>query len=153
MRALLRDRTVRRFLRFAIVGASSTGIDTGLFWVLVQGLHWRPWGLVIPANIVSFTIGVTNGFVWNRYWTFRGAATGHAPTQYVRFVLVNLIGLAIDSLIVQAAFALGARFVPPDWLPLVAKLVALPPVALWNFTAHSFWTFTGAGSTFDRRSG
>lgn len=140
MRALLSHPTVARFLRFAVVGASSTAIDTGIFWYLVHVLQWRPWGDVIAANGVSFTIGVTNGFFWNRLWTFQ-ATKGHAPTQYVKFVLVNLVGLVVDTLVVKATFAFAGAWVDAAWLPVAAKIVAIPPVALWNFFAHSVWTF------------
>jgi putative flippase GtrA len=156
MRRLLTHATVRRFAKFAVVGASSTLIDMGLFWVLVRPLGWgETAGMRIAANSVSFTLGVTNGFLWNRYWTFTGAAAGHAPTQYVRFVLVNLVGLAVDTATVQLAFALGRHLLPPDWLPLAAKVLAIPPVALWNFTAHSLWTFAPrreAGATERQRT-
>jgi putative flippase GtrA len=142
VRRLLTHPTVRRFVKFALVGASATLIDMGVFWVLVRPLGWgTTWLMRAAANSISFTLGVTNGFLWNRYWTFPGAAAGHAPTQYLRFVLVNLIGLGVDTATVQLAFALGRDLLPPDGLPLAAKILAIPPVALWNFTAHSLWTF------------
>jgi putative flippase GtrA len=144
---LLTHPTLRRFAKFAVVGASSTLIDMGLFWAMVRLLGWGETLLMrIVANSISFTLGVTNGFLWNRYWTFTGAVAGHAPTQYVRFVLVNLVGLGVDTATVQLAFALGRELLPPDWLPIAAKILAIPPVALWNFTAHSLWTFAPAAS-------
>ena len=129
-----------------MVGASSTLIDMGIFAGLVNGLGWGTQLLRGVANTISFTIGVTNGFIWNRLWAF-GATEGHAPTQYARFVLVNLVGWALDTVIVLLAFQFAAHLVPVGWLPIVAKAAAIPPVALWNFTAHSLWTFkTGLGS-------
>jgi putative flippase GtrA len=131
---------VRRFLRFAVVGASSTLLDMGIFTGIVNGFGWQTGALRVLANTISFTIGVTNGFIWNRLWAF-GATEGHAPTQYARFFLVNLVGWALDTAIVLLAFAVASHLVPAKWLPVVAKAVAIPPVALWNFIAHSLWTF------------
>src|SRR5262249_14172576 len=74
VRWLLTHPTLRRFAKFAIVGASSTLIDMGLFWAMVRQLGWGETLLMrIVANSISFTLGVTNGFLWNRYWTFTGA--------------------------------------------------------------------------------
>jgi putative flippase GtrA len=140
MRRILNHPTFHRFLRFAVVGASSTAIDLGLFYLLVTEAGWQSDGLRAAAKSISFALGVTNGFLWNRWWTFR-AGEGHAPTQYVKFVLVNLIGLGLDLLIVQTAFAVGRAWLPLKPLTLLAGLLAIPPVALWNFTAHSLWTF------------
>jgi putative flippase GtrA len=145
MRELLTHPTLRRFVRFAVVGASSTAIDLGLFYLLVTEWGWQTRPLLLAAKSLSFGLGVTNGFLWNRWWTFQ-ATEGHAPTQYLKFVLVNLVGLALDNLVVQVAFAVGRSWLPLKPLTLVAGLLAIPPVALWNFTAHSLWTFAEKAS-------
>lgn len=145
MRELMAHPTLRRFLRFGVVGVSSTAIDLGLFYLLVTELGWQTRPLLVAAKSISFALGVTNGFIWNRLWTFQ-ATEGHAPTQYVKFVLVNLVGLALDNLVVLLAFTLGRPYLPLRPLTLLAGLVAIPPVALWNFTAHSLWTFAGPTS-------
>ena len=132
--------TLWRFIRFGLVGVSSTIIDVGIFHVLVQNLGWETPGMRILANCISFSIGVTNGFIWNRLWAFK-ATEGHAPTQYLRFVLVNLVGLALDTLIIHFIWPFVSAVLPRHLRPAVAKIIAIPPVALWNFTAHSLWTF------------
>jgi putative flippase GtrA len=140
MREILSHPTLARFLRFAVVGVSATTIDLGLFYLLVTEWGWQTPALLLAAKSLSFGLGVTNGFLWNRWWTFQATA-GHAPTQYVKFLLVNLIGLALDNGIVQLAFLIGRSWLPLKLLTLIAGLLAIPPVALWNFAAHSLWTF------------
>jgi putative flippase GtrA len=134
----LANPRLQEFLRYSVVGFSSTVIDFGVLALLTNVWSWHP----LAANPISFVMGVTNGFIWNRYWTFRGARHDEPVGQYVRFVLVNLGGVLIDQSILAGALAWG----PGAGLTLnVAKwggkVAAIPFVVAWNFTANVRWTF------------
>ena len=146
MLALVKHRRLGEFFRYAVVGLSSTVIDFGIFALLTDIGSWSP----LAANPISFTLGVTNGFYWNRHWTFAGA-TREAPLgQYVRFVLVNLVGVLIDQSILAAALALGPiAGLETSLAKWAGKVLSIPFVAAWNFTANARWTF-GARSTTER---
>src|SRR5262249_27506293 len=92
-RSLLRRRGTRQLVKFCFVGASSTVIDKGVLWLLLSMMRRTPWWI---SASVSFCLAVTNGFVWNRRWTFRAHEHGTVRAQYSRFVATNLIGLVLN---------------------------------------------------------
>ena len=149
----------RQFVKFCIVGATSTVIDFGL----LNLLHYH-FGLPLAlAATCSFLVAVSNGFYWNRRWTFR-AGDGDARKQYPKFVATNTIGwllnITIMTLALVTASYLGLTTVnqpPLETVSLIAlgkgkevfsplavntaKACATVCVTAWNFTAAKLWTF------------
>jgi putative flippase GtrA len=126
------------FVRHSVVGFSSTVIDFATLALLTTLWTWPP----LAANPVSFSLGVTNGFYWNRHWTFQGARHEEPVGQYVRFVLVNLGGVLIDQAVLAGALALGPDAgLTAELSKWAGKVAAIPFVVTWNFTANSYWTF------------
>lgn len=132
---------VRQFIKFCLVGASSTIVDLGVFYLLntVFGLWW------LLADIVSFSLGVTNGFIWNSRWTFGQIENSSPRTRYIKFVAVNLVGLLLSVTIMKTVFAFyyggWHHDDPKGWIAIAAKLTATPIVVFWNFFANKHWTF------------
>ncbi len=132
---------VRQFIKFCLVGASSTLVDLSVFYFLntTLGLWW------VLADIVSFSLGVTNGFIWNSRWTFDQVENSSPRTRYIKFVAVNLVGLLLSVTIMKTVFALhygGWHHAEPQgWIAIAAKLTATPIVVFWNFFANKHWTF------------
>lgn len=140
--SLAKLRTIRQFAKFCLVGASSAVIDVGLLNVLTHILNWH-W---ILAQVVSFSLAVTNGFAWNSLWTFRGMNTDSRRTRYAKFYATNVAGLLLNLFVMKAVmFAMTGQLVNPsrpDPLQLnIAKAVAIVVVSVWNFTASKYWTF------------
>ena len=140
--ALSRLQTVRQFIKFCLIGASSAVIDVGLLNVFTQLLQWH-W---ILSQILSFSLAVTNGFVWNSLWTFRGVAAASPRTRYARFYATNVAGLLLNLVVMKLTMlALTGTLVyhgnPPPLILNVAKAVAIVVVSFWNFAASKYWTF------------
>lgn len=164
--SVLQRRGVRQFVKFCIVGLSSTLIDFGVYLALIEvaqlqslvgrwlgGEHFL--GLLdaqmagrLLANCISFMLAVTNGFIWNSRWTFRHTDPEGLHRRYAKFVLTNVIGLALNLTILTAV----SHLVPPSVSVLLAhklkdpegfigKLCATAVVVFWNFTASKYWTF------------
>jgi putative flippase GtrA len=149
----------RQFVKFCIVGASSTIID----FTLLNLLHFH-FGLSLPvAATGSFLVAVCNGFYWNRRWTFRAGA-GDARRQYPKFVATNIVGWLLNLTIMTLALVTAAalhlttvREAPADIIRLIAAgqgKEAFSPLAVnaakgcaticvtaWNFSAAKLWTF------------
>jgi len=142
--SLLRRRGTRQLVKFCFVGATSTVIDKGTLWLLLSIMPRTPWW--ISASI-SFGLAVTNGFVWNRVWTFRARQYGSVQAQYSRFVASNLVGLALNlglTKVFLIFFTGQLRHIggnPRTIKILIASLAAVPCVTLWNFVASKYWTF------------
>lgn len=155
------QQTRAQFLKFCLVGASSTLVNFAVLALCIDGFGWRSWphhlGILLGAT-VAFLVSVTNGFYWNRRWTFAGASSRSAGGQYVSFILVNVVGLLINLAIVKLTLQLvdhtalgvllpelaGPAIAPrlPKLYPYLAELMAAGVVVFWNFLANRKWTFT-----------
>ncbi len=122
--------------KFALVGAANTLLDLVLFLALVYLAGLRP----TPANGISYSCGIINGFVLNKHWTFKATRRqGVLHRQFAIFALVNLVGLSLATVIV---WGLAEPLGPP-----LAKLVAIGGTFGWNYTTSRHLVFS------DRRGG
>jgi len=141
-------RVVRQLVKFSVVGASSTVIDKGILWLLLWLLPQVPWWV---SASVSFSLAVTNSFVWNRTWTFRARGMRSVRAQYSMFLATNVVGLFLNLAITKVfliAFTGEIRHLagnPRASRVLVASLAAVPCVVFWNFVASKYWTFRRTG--------
>ncbi len=126
-----------RFVRFLAVGALGTALDFGLLTALkLAGVT------TLLANSFSFTAGVANNFTWNSRWTFSDRRTRDAGVQFFQFLLVSLVGLALNNAIVLLLEApLGALIGDAAWGYAPAKVIATGVVVFWNYFANRNWTF------------
>lgn len=142
LEALAKRRGVRQFGMFCAIGATSAVIDVGLLNVFAHLLGWH-W---ILAQVVSFSLAVTNGFTWNSLWTFRGANSDSHRSRYAKFYATNVAGLLLNLAVMKTVmFAMTGHLISPtnpDPLLLnVSKAVAIVVVSIWNFMASKYWTF------------
>jgi putative flippase GtrA len=134
---------MRQLIKFCLVGASSTIINQGILALLLRIAPKLPWWASLT---VGFLFGVTNGFYWNRRWTFQAQNQGSSKRQFPKFVATNLIGLLLNLLITKGFLVLFtgkvAHTANPDPNTIqLASLCAIPLVVVWNFTASRLWTF------------
>ena len=145
---------IKRFGKFAIVGAAGSITDFAILNILVQLLGFRP----VIANIFSFIAAVVQNFILNRRWTFPESKQRQAGRQLVQFALISLVGLGINTLILAAVDHLLLHF----WTHLVgqehlgftisynfAKLVAIGVVLFWNFAGNRLWTYRGLSTPLE----
>ena len=117
-------------LRYGFVGVINTAIDAGGFIALVAGLHVP----VLPANVVSYSLGIVSSYVLNGRWTFRGASFhGLASYRFIRFIVLNLLGLALSTLLVFVF----VQFIEE----IAAKLLTVPIVFFYNYLTSRFLVF------------
>lgn len=150
---------IRQLVKFCIVGASSTIIDLTIFNVLLS-CSVAP----VYAVVGGFIGGVSNGFFWNRRWTFK-ERQGSMAKQGPIFFATNLVGLTLNILVTTLALIIAAHlhltqsyFTPEETMRMIlfrttdghefsrlalnaAKLCATVVVTAWNFSASKFITF------------
>lgn len=121
-----------QFGKFAFVGLINTGLDFLVYAGLTRFfLFWEDHKVF--ATSIAFFIANLNSYVLNKYWTFQNKEKKH-HLQYSKFLIISLIGLGLTDLIFYLALHLGLY-------DLLAKLVPIPLVLLWNFLANKYWTF------------
>ena len=131
------SKELGRFARFLTVGALGTLLDFGLL-SLLKGLGFP----TLLANSLSFSAGVANNFTFNRLWTFADAKGANWRRQLMQFLLVSLIGLALNNAIMLLLETpLGQLFGQSDYGYLPAKVIATGVVVFWNYFTNRYWTF------------
>lgn len=115
--------------KFCTVGGSGYVVNLVVFTVLVGsfGLHY------LLAATCSFLVAVTNNYLWNRVWTFRGER-GHVAYQGLRFLIVSGFALVANLVILHALVQLWDREV----LPQAVAIVLVTPL---NFIGNKVWSF------------
>jgi putative flippase GtrA len=136
---------VRQFIKFCLIGFTSMLIDISVAWCLTYKLNWN-W---ILARTISFTFAVTNGYIWNSIWTFKGMGSGARHEQYMKFLAVNIVGLIANILIMKSVFFIFTGRIIHQGNPdkahwIIATGIAVVIVSCWNFVANKKWTFADA---------
>ena len=118
------------YRKSCVVGASGYVVNLTVYAVLIHaaGLHY------LGAAVCSFLVAVTNNYVWNRLWTFRGQR-GHVAYQGVRFLVVSVAALALNLVFLRVLVALGVAKIP-------AQAIAIVLVTPVNFVANKLWSFS-----------
>src|SRR5262245_12726840 len=98
MEGLAQRPVVQQFIKFCLIGFTSMFIDVRISYYLVYDLHMNP----TLAKTISFLFAVTNGFIWNSRWTFRGLGSGKKHELYMKFVMVNCVGLVLNILLFKS---------------------------------------------------
>ncbi len=83
-----RRQAILQFLKFNVVGVLNTLVDFVVFWLLNTLLGMAAY----VAQIISYSCGVVNSYLWNSNWTFRAQRTRSAR-EIALFVAVNLVSL------------------------------------------------------------
>lgn len=122
-------RVAHQFAKFALVGVSNTVLTLTVYTVLLKGFDvWY-----LAASAIGFIAGATNGFIWNRRWTF----SGHVGDSYtpVRWALVQGFGLGVNELLLFLLVGgAGAG-------ELIAQVFATAVVTVTTFVLNRAWTF------------
>jgi putative flippase GtrA len=98
---------------------------------------------LLAANTISFSIAVLSNFTWNRLWTFPESRQRPLLPQLAKFALVNVIGLAINNLVLWIVFNLVKDFMPDPLDYNFAKITAIGVVLFWNYGINRLWTYKG----------
>jgi putative flippase GtrA len=140
-------KEVKRFVKFAIVGAAGSITDFLVLNLLIQ-LFAVP---LAVANTCSFVAAVMQNFTLNRVWTFPESRGRRARGQLAQFAIVSLVGYGLNQLVFLSLHHLWEGY----WMAYfgtetgfllsynVAKLFAIGVVLFWNFTANRLWTYRG----------
>jgi putative flippase GtrA len=127
--------TVRRLLRFGVVGAVAFAVDAGCLWI---ALHRLGFGLY-SGRAMSFIVATTVAWYLNRQFTFRDRGHGgRSHRQWLRYVLASLVGAAANvgsySLLVAALPAFADN-------PTLAVAAGSLAGMLVNFSSYSLFVF------------
>ena len=141
------QKEVKRFAKFATVGAAGSVTDFAILNIMIQVLG----ASLAVANTISFTAAVLQNFTLNRRWTFPESRSRDPRRQMLQFAIVSIVGLGINLLVVllvhHSLEAVWMAWFGPQIGYIVsynfAKAFAIGVVLFWNFTANRLWTYRG----------
>ena len=130
---------IGHLLKFLVVGVMNFLVDYGVL-SLLNGALGMP---LVFANIISYSCGIINSFIMNRYWTFK-IKLKFFSVHFLKFIFVNLVSLGVNTL---AVYILGDLYSLPN---IVAKLIATVFSFVVNFSGNKLLVFreddTGANA-------
>ncbi len=116
------------FIKFALVGCLNTGITIGTYSLLTYlNVNY------IIANIIGYSLGTLNSYVWNKNWVFK--STQEHKKLLFKFIIVNLLTLGFNtSLLYLLVDKLhGSKFISQLFVTAVGLVI--------NFSLNKIWTF------------
>ena len=117
----------RELILYGLIGGFCAALDFGVYTML--GL-WIPY---LWANVLSVHCGIFTSFFLNRSLNFK--VKDKAAQRFTIFYLVGLSGLALSEGLI---WLLASQFA---WNPILAKLLTVFVVALYQFLLNKFITF------------
>ena len=118
-----------QLLRFVLVGLSATLASYAVLIVLVEMIGQD----AVVASAIAYIVGGAVNYLLNYHYTFSSQQSHRIAAS--RFLIVLIIGLALNVLIMKAAITLlGLHY-------LLAQLLAICFVMGWSFLANKFWSF------------
>lgn len=148
---------IRQAGKFILVGGFNTLIDWGILSLAI--FVFRGWS-INPENklfdffffsiafyslfkAISFVVAATNGFFWNKFWTFKQGSTEKIGREFLQFFIVTFLGFLINVGIASGIFKLvkplgGAT---GDQWAIAAAVVATAISMFWNFLGYKFIVF------------
>ncbi len=129
-------KLIEQILKFGVVGIIATVIDFGVLYVLSQPLGMDP---VISAGI-SFCVSLVFNYVASMRYVFTHREGMSRPREFVIFLVLSLIGLAMN----EAIMAAGVAVLGNSALAVMGtKVLATAIVMVWNFVSRKKWLDAG----------
>ena len=125
----------KQFIGFAAVGVISTCFNLGSRYAFELVFSYEL--ALFGANVV----GVVTAFLMNRWFVFQTYNAG-AITEMSRFVIVNLVGIAVSWSVAVFLFHKALPAIGFVWHPdLVALAIGIAVPVIPDYFAHRLWTF------------
>ena len=83
----------KQAMKYYTVGGSGVLVNLGILYALTDFIGF--W--YIASQIIAISISISSNFLFNRFWTFSGSIEDQRNSvMYVKFLIVSLIGMAIQ---------------------------------------------------------
>ena len=132
-------RSGKQLVKFAVVGALGTVVNLAVLKLTLvlwgQFNESTPFAVEAFASGLAFAVAVVNNYLLNRWWTFRSSGT--MGTEFLKFLVVSVAGLALNELVF---WAFRAQL---DLHVMLSQLLAIACVLPFNFIVNKLWSFRG----------
>ncbi|MDP4177905.1 MAG: GtrA family protein [Bacillota bacterium] len=129
---LIKNKEPKHIIKFGCVGFLNTVLDFGIFSLLNSffGLNY------VVSQIISYSSGTFNSFLFNKFWTFNDSKTNKKTTmEMVQFIVVNSGSLGASLL------GLNIFLNHSSMNSFLAKIISMVLAQVVNFLGYRFWVF------------
>lgn len=123
------QKLIKQIIRFAFVGGSAFVIDYGILYVLNQLLGVNH----LVASTISFSVSVIYNYILSTVWVFDVNEEQTKTEQLVVFMVLSVIGLAINNLIIWIFVDNCGMYI------MWAKVIATAVVMVYNFITRKIY--------------
>lgn len=131
----IKNGKYKSLTRFGCVGFLNTLVDFGMFSLLNSffGVNY------IISQIVSYSSGIINSYIFNKFWTFNDTKTNKKTTkEFVEFITVNIASLSASLIGLSILMKDGSMN------SFFAKIISMVMAQVVNFLGYKFWVFCEA---------
>lgn len=133
---------MKRFLKFATVGASGVVVNQGLLWFFTEivGLYY------LFSSAIGIETSIITNFILNEKWTFRDRSKGKKGIlrRGAKFNTVSVAGLVINvSVLFACTEYLGIYY-------LTSNLIGIGAAFLWNYFVNLGWTWKAEKKSLEK---
>lgn len=125
---LANNQTLLQGIKYIFVGGTCTVLD---FFILFLGAEWLGFPY-LPVSVFSFICGVILNYFLCTYWIFKVHIIGQATIEFGLYVLISLVGLAINTGVIYIATGVFGLYV------MMSKLLSAAITYFWNFFGRKF---------------
>ncbi len=123
-----------QLFKFAAVGCVNTFIDWAVYFSILKLFPGESVIFYSVAKAFSYFCGIINSFLLNRSWTFKGASNENEAGRFIKFVVVNAVGLGINSTFIYI-------FLNANLNHFMALIFTTSITFVFNFTLNKMWVF------------
>ena len=147
MQRFLKSERFRELLLYAVVGALTTAVNVGLFWVFTHpvraalGVAEDAAGYLTGVNVVANAVSIAFAFVANKLFVFRSRSWARetALPEALEFAAARGLSLLLDVALVDLlVLRLGVN-------EMIAKIGVNSLVIVVNYVFSKLWIFRKRG--------
>lgn len=122
-------KLVAQIMKFGVVGVIAFFIDFGVMVFLTEVFGMNP----VASATISFTVSVVFNYLASMRYVFQHREGMSRTREFAIFVVLSVIGLAINDALMWAGTELAAF----DYR--LVKIIATAVVMVWNFVTRKIF--------------
>ncbi|MCK9641680.1 MAG: GtrA family protein [Prolixibacteraceae bacterium] len=120
------------FIKYALIGLTGVALDFIVYSILIKVFNVN----FLTANFIAISFGIINNFVLNTLFNFK--TKNKIFVRFVSFYAVGLLGLLLSEILLII-------FVLIIDSPIIAKVLTLPIVLVFQYGFNKYFSFSHEG--------